>query len=255
MQLEYKLPDRDYWTIGFALAGMTLLSWYYLISMAHGLPAGLECCMLPIKNWDFNYFKMVFIMWTIMMIGMMLPSAVPMTMIYAAVARKAKKQGMPLASTWFFVGGYILMWTLFSLAATFIQWKLDQTALLSPLMASQNPKFGAGILIAAGIYQWLPVKDRCLTLCQSPFHFISRHWRQGNIGALRMGIDHGIYCIGCCWLLMLLLFVGGVMNLLWVGTIAVFILLEKILPFGRQGGKWAGFMMIVIGMIILIMKA
>jgi predicted metal-binding membrane protein len=131
--------------------------------------------------------------------------------------------------------GYIFMWVVFSLLVTLLQWQLDKAALLSPMMVANSPRFGAGLLIAAGIYQWLPVKDRCLTHCRSPFHFISTHWRQGNVGAFLMGISHGVFCIGCCWVLMLLLFVGGVMNIFWISVLTIFVLIEKVLPLGTQG--------------------
>ncbi len=189
-------------------------------------------------------------MWAIMMIGMMLPSAAPMILIYAAVARKAQSQGSPIAPTAFFTAGYLFMWTVFSLLATVLQWQLDRLALLSPMMVANSPKLGATLLIAAGIYQLLPMKNSCLKHCQSPFHFISTHWRSGNLGAFSMGISHGIFCIGCCWVLMLLLFVGGVMNILWIAAITGFVLLEKILPRGERAGKWGGILMVIVGAVI-----
>ena len=246
MDAALKLPRRDFLVITGSLGGVTILSWIYLVGMSQNM-----CCMhLPV--WNTTYFGMMFAMWAIMMVGMMVPSAAPMILIYAAVARKAKKQGTPIASAWAFTAGYIFMWTVFSFLVTLAQWQLDKAALLSPMMVTTNPQFGAGLLIAAGIYQWLPVKNNCLEHCRSPFHFISSHWRQGNVGAFLMGISHGIFCIGCCWVLMLLLFVGGVMNILWIAAITVFVLLEKVLPFGDHGGKLTGGIMIIVGTIMLL---
>jgi predicted metal-binding membrane protein len=119
------------------------------------------------------------------------------------------------------------------------------------MLVARSPRVGAGLLMAAGVYQWLPVKDSCLSHCRSPFHFLSTHWRPGSIGAFRMGIDHGAFCIGCCWALMLLLFLGGVMNLVWIGAITLFVLLEKVLPLGDRGGKLTGLVMVLIGAIML----
>ncbi len=241
MDAALKLPRRDFLAITGSLAGVTVLSWVYLVAMAR------DMCCLKIPVWDAAYFWMMFCMWAIMMVGMMVPSAAPMILIYAAVARKAEKQGMPIASTGAFTSGYIFMWVVFSLLVTLIQWQLDNAALLSPMKVANNPKIGAGLLIAAGIYQWLPVKDSCLKHCRSPFHFISTHWHPGNFGAFMMGLSHGAFCIGCCWALMLLLFVGGVMNILWIAAITVFVLLEKVLPLGNQGGKLSGILMVMAG--------
>ncbi len=245
MDFAQKLPRRDFLAIIASLTGVAVLCWMYLLAMARDM-----CCM-QIPVWNAAYFGMMFSMWAIMMVGMMVPSAAPMILIYAAVAKKAEKQGMPIASTGAFTSGYILMWTIFSLLVTLVQWQLDKAALLSPMMVVNSPKFGAGLLLAAGIYQWFPVKDNCLQHCRSPFHFISTHWRPGNVGAFFMGISHGTFCIGCCWVLMLLLFVGGVMNILWIAAITIFVLLEKVLPLGNQGGKFTGILMVMAGTIML----
>ena len=142
------------------------------------------------------------------------------------------------------------MWLIFSLFATIAQWWLDQAALLSPMMVSNSVGLGAVLLIAAGIYQWLPIKDKCLHHCRSPVHFITTHWRPGSIGAFKMGLSHGAFCLGCCWILMSLLFVGGVMNIFWIAVITLFVLLEKVLPFGDVGGRVMGMLMITAGGII-----
>ncbi|OGX34048.1 MAG: hypothetical protein A3C36_04075 [Omnitrophica WOR_2 bacterium RIFCSPHIGHO2_02_FULL_52_10] len=253
MQAVSNLPRRDFWTITGSLGGITILSWIYLLLMARDMSHPESLCMaaMRLQDWDAGYFGMMFAMWTIMMVGMMVPSAAPMILIYAAVARKAQHQGTPIAPAGAFTAGYIFMWTVFSLCATLAQWLLDKAALLSPMMVANSPKFGAALLMAAGVYQWLPVKDNCLRHCRSPFHFISSHWRPGNAGAFRMGIKHGAFCIGCCWILMLLLFVGGVMNILWIAAITIFVLLEKVMPLGNQGGKISGILMFITGALML----
>jgi predicted metal-binding membrane protein len=135
------------------------------------------------------------------------------------------------------VGGYVVVWTLFSIAATILQASLEQLALLSPMMVSKSPQLGGLILVAAGAYQVTPMKDVCLKHCRTPIAFVAAHWRPGVGGAFRMGLHHGLFCVGCCWVLMALLFVGGVMNLLWIAVIAAFVLLEKIAPLGTKTGR------------------
>lgn len=213
--------------------------------------AGGPMSLVQIRPWTALDFLLMFLMWGIMMVGMMVPTAAPMTLLYAGMARKAAGQSTPLAPVAVFVSGYVVMWSLFSIGATLAQWGLESAALLSPMMVTTSPKLGAGLLIAAGLYQLTPVKEACLEHCRSPAHFIARHWRSGPGGAFRLGLRHGAYCLGCCWVLMLLLFVGGVMNLLWIAGLAVFVLLEKVLPLGALGGKLAGGFLILAGLLLL----
>jgi predicted metal-binding membrane protein len=203
--------------------------------------------MTGMQPWTATEFVLRLAMWAVMMVAMMVPTAAPMTLLYAAVARKAAARHNALAPTFIFVAGYMAMWTIFSLVATVAQHALEQAALLSPMMSSRSAVFGAAVLIAAGVYQFTPFKDACLRSCRAPAHFLSRHWRAGNLGAFGMGLRLGAYCVGCCWILMGLLFVGGVMNLLWIAAIAIFVLLEKTIPFGDVSGRFAGAAMIVVG--------
>jgi predicted metal-binding membrane protein len=213
--------------------------------------APMMAAMTGAQPWTATEFGLRLAMWAVMMIAMMAPTAAPMTLLYAAVARKAAAQHNPLAPTFVFVAGYVAMWTIFSLVATIAQHALDQAALLSPMMVSRSVLFGAALLIAAGVYQLTPLKNACLRNCRAPAHFLSRYWRTGNLGAFRMGLRLGAYCVGCCWILMGLLFVGGVMNLLWIAGIAIFVLLEKTIPFGEVGGRFAGAAMILVGALSL----
>ena len=255
MQRTRALPRRDFIAVIASLGGITLLSWLYLINIASDMSVPDSMSAMQISTWNLSYFWTMYVMWAVMMVGMMLPSVTPMVLIYAGVARKSGTQGMPVGSTGAFVFGYITMWAVFSLFATITQWGLAQAALLSPMMVSNSVGLGSALLIAAGIYQWLPIKEKCLDHCRSPVHFMSTHWRPGAIGAVKMGLSHGAFCLGCCWVLMTLLFVGGVMNLLWIATITLFILLEKVLPFGPAGGRAMGLLMITAGGIIAFIGA
>ena len=214
------------------------------------MPPGMDA-MTGVKPWTATGFGLTLAMWDLMMVAMMVPTAAPMTLMYAAVARKAAAQHHPLAPTFVFVAGYITMWAIFSLVATAAQHALDQAALLSPMMVSASARLGAAILIVAGLYQLTPLKDACLQNCRTPAHFMARYWCAGSLGAFRMGLRLGAYCVGCCWILMALLFVGGVMNLLWIAAIAIFVLLEKTIPFGDVSGRGAGVAMILFGALSL----
>ena len=244
------MPRRDFLAIGISLGGITLLSWLYLYSMASSMSMPMGA--MQIQPWSAHYFLMMFLMWAIMMVGMMLPSVAPTVLIYAAIARKAATGNTPVAPTGAFISGYVVIWIVFSLFATIAQWALDQAALLSPMMVSNSVGLGAVLIVTAGIYQWLPIKDKCLQQCRSPVDFITSHWQKGMTGAFRMGLSHGMFCLGCCWVLMSLLFVGGVMNLLWIAAITLFVLLEKILPLGDAGGRVMGLIMIATGAIIAL---
>jgi len=218
--------------------------------MGGSMGAAMGGAMMQLRPWALADFALMFVMWAVMMVGMMVPSAAPMALVYAAVSRKASKQGQSLAPTAGFAAGSVAMWTLFSVAATGLQWGLERAALLSPMMVSTSPLLGAGLLVSAGVYQLTPFKDACLRHCRSPAYFISEHWRPGVVGAFRMGLVHGAYCLGCCWLLMGILFFGGVMNLLWIAAIASFVLLEKILPRGPMAGRVAGVALIGLGALV-----
>ncbi len=248
------LPRRDRFAILAALAGVTTLAWAYVIYLWAQMPAidmNAADSMMQMHPWMPADFVFMFFMWAIMMVGMMVPSAAPMTLLYAGMVRKAERQGTPMAPIAAFVSGYLAMWCLFSVGATLLQWGLHEASLLSPMMMTKSHVLGGGLLIIAGLYQLTPWKNVCLDHCRSPAHFLSHHWRPGVGGAFRLGVEHGAFCLGCCWALMGLLFVGGVMNLLWIAGIAVFVFLEKVLPFGVYGGRFAGGGMMVMGLVVL----
>jgi predicted metal-binding membrane protein len=225
-----------------ALAGIVALAWLYLFLAAADMTtsmAGMDrhMAMPPKRAVD---LLLLLAMWWVMMIGMMLPSAAPVILTFANVNRNRRARGEPYVPAALFTTGYLLTWGAFSVAATLAQWALESATLLSPMdMTTDSRLLGGLLFLAAGLYQFTPVKLACLRSCRSPLDFVLNHWRAGPGGALRMGMAHGLYCLGCCWILMLLLFVGGVMNLLWVAGLAAVVLIEKLMPgpwIGRIGG-------------------
>jgi len=221
------------------LVGVVAVSWAYLAIEAGrmGNPSGDMTMIMELHPRDTTGLALLFLMWAVMMMAMMLPSAMPMILLHAAVTRKIGTRQSFAASISAFVGGYIVTWTLFSVVATLAQAYLEHLALLSPMMVSKSPQLGGLLLVTAGVYQVTPAKDACLTHCRTPFAFVAAHWRPGVSGAFQMGLHHGLFCVGCCWVLMVLLFVGGVMNLLWIAVIAGFVLLEKVAPLGNKKGR------------------
>ena len=206
--------------------------------------------------WSPLVWALMIAMWWVMMMAMMVPSAGPTILLYARVYRHALSQGRDqagLAPTGPFLAGYMLLWLVFSIAATGLYWWLERRGILSAgTMGSRNAWLSGSVLIAAGLYQLSPLKDVCLSHCRSPASFLSRHWRPGAVGALRLGALHGAYCVGCCWALMLLLFVGGVMNLIWIAMLAVMILIENLSPAGQWMGRATGLLLILWGTATLL---
>ena len=253
------LPKRDRIVIRLALIGVCGLSWAYIVYLRANMPAinaGALGMTVQMQAWMPADFGFMFLMWAIMMVGMMLPSAAPMTLLYAGMVRKAERHGTPMAPTAAFVFGYLAMWCLFSVGATLVQWGLHEAAMLSPMMMANSQFLGAALLIMAGVYQLTPWKMVCLDHCRSPANFIAEHWQSGARGAFRLGIHHGAFCLGCCWALMGLLFVGGVMNLLWIAAITIFVFLEKVLPVGAWSarlGWFAGIGLMLSGMGVLLL--
>ncbi|CAN5879072.1 DUF2182 domain-containing protein [soil metagenome] len=238
------VPRRDRIIVLSGLAVITALSWAYVASLASDMNMGTEMAMPRMQAWGVADFALMFVMWAVMMVAMMMPSAAPMILMFAGINRRRRKQRVSYVPTSVFLLGYLVVWAAFSVLATAAQWGLHTASLLSPMMASTNPILGGVLLLSAGIYQWTPLKHACLRHCRSPLGFVLNEWREGRWGAFLMGLKHGGYCTGCCWSLMALLFVAGVMNLLWVAAIAGFILLEKVAPGGHWAGRSAGVMLV-----------
>jgi len=236
---------RDRWIVLLALLAIAGLGLGYTAWLALGFD--MSALMSPqYRPWSPGYFAFMLVMWVVMMIGMMTPSVAPMVLLYAAIARQQRARDAAdrthFASAGWFLAGYLLAWSAFALSATLAQWLLEWGAWITPMMAGTGRRLGGLVLIAAGIYQWLPIKQACLSSCRSPLAFVQRHggFQPTARGSLRLGVLHGLDCIGCCWALMLLLFAFGVMNLTWIAGLMLFVLLEKVLPWPRSVPRIAG---------------
>lgn len=241
------LRRTDIWIASAATLSIAALAWLYLILLAEKMQSGHDgsmTAMSRIEPWARLDFLLMFLMWAVMMVAMMVPTANRAVLIYARVARQSATRGSSLARTTWFVAGYVLVWTAFSLVATALQAGLNGMGLLSPMMASASPWFGVALLLAAGSYQLTPWKDACLKHCQSPAEYLAGKFKPGVRGAIGLGVRHGSYCLGCCWVLMGLLFLGGVMNLLWIAMIMLFVLLEKLAPTSWRVRNVSGWLMI-----------
>jgi predicted metal-binding membrane protein len=223
------LRDRAFMLFG--LAAMAGLAWAYTVHLAVAMG---DMAMPQVHPWSAMDFLMMFMMWAVMMTAMMLPSASPMILIFAAIQRRRRQAHNPAVATGLFALSYVVVWAGFSLAATGANWALHQGGLMAGMSGAVLPAIAGVMLVAAGVFQWTPLKNACLTRCRSPLAFLMTEWREGRRGALVMGVRHGIYCVLCCWALMSLLFVLGLMNLVWIAALAAVALVEKVAP----GGIW-----------------
>lgn len=222
-----------------------LVSWMWIVIMArdmYGPMTGASAWMMT-PRWDASHLLLLWAMWAVMMVGMMLPSASPVLLLYGALAR-GSSQPLSDRCIYAFAAGYLVVWAVFSVAATALQRALAAALVVTPMMEIASPLIGATLLFLAGVYQLTPLKLACLRTCQSPLGFLMSRWRAGLSGAFRMGLQHGAYCVGCCWALMLLLFVGGVMNLSVIAALTAFIAFEKLAPFGASGARISGVLLI-----------
>ncbi len=253
-QSPVSLPElwatREPWITGALLCLVTVASWTWLLQGAGtGMDTwAMSVWQLPAGNgelaggdgWSPGYSLIMLAMWWVMMIAMMLPSAAPMILLFARVYRfnyrpradHPAAAGIPPATAiTLFTLGYLLIWLLFSIAAASVHGLLEWAAIIHPMMMWINvPQLSALLLLIAGVYQLTPLKENCLRHCQQPAQYLTSHWRRGRWGPLRMGVGHGLYCLGCCWALMLLLFVGGAMNLIWIVGLSLWVLIEKLSP-------------------------
>jgi predicted metal-binding membrane protein len=256
------VSGRQRLIVGVCLVIIALAAWLYLLRERQSMP-GMDMPGMSMSGMDMPGMVMpnsaasttsvflLFVMWAVMMVAMMVPSAAPMVLAFASVNQRRRAAARPYVSVSIFLLSYVFVWTAYSALAAYAQWRLHQAALLSSAMVATSPFLSGGILIAAGIFQWTPLKLVCLRGCRSPLSFLMSEWREGASGALTMGLRHGAYCVGCCWVLMALLFVAGVMNLLWVAVIALFVMAEKVLPKGELVGRIAGIMLIAAGTAVI----
>ena len=258
------LLKRDRVIIIASLSGIALLAWVYLFWFASTMTMPMPDTAMSMPGmaemapaftaWTFSHALVIFAMWSIMMIGMMTPSVTPVVLLYARTALGAGASDRPFAAASWFAAGYLGAWLAFAILATTGQWALEWAALLTPMMKSASRIFGGLVLVAAGAYQWTPFKSNCLNQCRAPLRFIQAHggFRPGKIAALKLGLLHGAYCVGCCWALMTLLFAGGVMNLIWIAALMFLVLLEKIAPWGRTVARVAGALAVAAGAVMLM---
>jgi predicted metal-binding membrane protein len=246
-----QLASRERLAVWGGITAVTAVSWLALAclpipgNMSDGAGAVMASAMGPgATMWPLHDAWLIFVMWTIMMAAMMLPSASPMIAMYARIAR-GRAAGR-IWHVWLFLAGYLMAWAAFSAAITAVQYPLESTRIIGDAMRI-GPLAGGLLLIATGIYQLTPLKEACLSQCRSPLGFFMTKWRPGGRGAFAMGLDHGVFCVGCCWLLMALMFVAGAMNLLWTVALTIFVLLEKAAPRGDIFARVSGVAMIVSG--------
>jgi predicted metal-binding membrane protein len=249
------------------LGGLLLVAtagWAWLFAEANApMPAPMEgmegmgqmegmggMAMQPAR-WSPAYAVQMFFMWWIMMAAMMLPSAAPAVLLFAGFTRRQRRTENVAVPAWLFAGGYLITWALFSLAAVAVHATLDRVGLLSPAMATTDAMVGGALLVAAGLYELTPAKAACLRRCRSPLEWLGAHWKPGNLGALRMGMGHGLWCVGCCFMLMALLFYGGVMNLAWVAGLALYVLVQKLAPGGSWIARFGGLALALAGVAVI----
>lgn len=247
---------RDRWVVGGLLLLVVALAWAYTLSgvgmhdmdaAAMGMTPVEHEAMMRRLGWTPGYVALMFAMWWIMMVAMMVPSVTPMVLLFSVVSRKETGGEAAVAPTGAFLLGYLLAWGAFSAVATGLQWLLERSGLVSPMGMETGLALGGGLLAAAGLYQLTPLKQACLAKCRNPLLFLMQEWRPGYKGALRMGAAHGAWCLGCCWFLMALLFVGGVMNVLWIAGLAVYVYIEKLAPYGHWLSYATGLVLTLAG--------
>ena len=243
---------RDRLLVGAGIVLVTVLAWWYTVAGARQMDGAMMAMDRPDPHgWTSASLLPLFVMWVVMMVAMMLPTATPMILTFGAVSRNRRQRQQPYVPVAVFAAGYLAIWGGFSAGAAVAQWLLHRAALLSPMMASSSVVLGGVLLLLAGIFQFTPLKHRCLTRCRAPLDFITAHWREGRGGAFVMGLEHGVFCLGCCWALMALLFVLGVMNLLWIALLTVLVGLEKILPRQRSLSRGIGLFLAAWGLWML----
>ncbi len=242
---------RDRVIVLSGLVVIAALAWAYTVYLAQDMGSmdmggmGMGMSMPNTQSWGVVDFTTMFVMWVVMMVAMMIPTAAPMVLMFATVNRRRREQQRPYVSTGVFVAGYVVVWVGFATAATLVNWGLHSQGLLSSMMGeSASAILGGVLLLAAGVFQWTPLKYACLAHCRSPIGFLMTDWQEGTGGALRMGLKHGSFCLGCCWALMALLFVLGVMNLVWIAALAGFVLLEKAAPAGHWISRGTGLLLV-----------
>jgi predicted metal-binding membrane protein len=257
----------DRWLLSAGLALVIIVAWSWLFvgagmgmsgvemtRMSFGESALMEMPILSPARWSLRYALVMLLMWWVMMVAMMLPSAAPMILLAAALNRNADPANPPFGNSGAFTFGYLLGWGAFSAVAVIAQWELTRIGLLSDMLVINSRLLAGGIAIGAGVWQLTPFKQSCLRHCRSPVRFLTENRRPGNAGAIRMGLQHSLFCLGCCWFLMLLLFVGGVMNLIWIAGLAAYVWVEKSVRPGGWLSRVAGVGLVLVGIGLMLAK-
>lgn len=237
--------------VGAALVVLTVLAWAYMVTGDSSGDMAMPVTGSEAQGWNLHLLNVSVIMWVVMMVAMMLPGAAPMIMTYIRIHQRRVASHRAVAPTWVFMAGYLVVWAGFGVTAATTQWMLHQTSMLSSAMGHVAPLSGAALLILAGAYQFSRLKQSCLGKCQSPLGFLMAEWREGLAGAFSMGARHGAFCAGCCWALMLLMFVGGVMSLAWMVGLASYFLAEKLVPWPRLFSHATGAALIAAGILMI----
>ncbi|MDF0749161.1 DUF2182 domain-containing protein [Marinobacter sp. 71-i] len=245
-----KIHSLERVLVAASLVVLTLLAWAYLATGDSSGGMAMPMSGAEANGWNLHLLNLSVIMWAVMMVAMMLPGAAPMIMTYIRVYQRRIASQRAMAPTWVFIAGYLVVWTSFGITAAVTQWALHQTTLLSSAMGHVGPLSGAALLIVAGAFQFSHLKQACLGKCQSPLGFLMTEWREGLAGAFIMGARHGVFCAGCCWALMLLMFVGGVMSLAWMIGLALYFLAEKLVPWPRLFSHATGVILMVSGVLV-----
>ncbi|MDA0264309.1 MAG: DUF2182 domain-containing protein [Chloroflexi bacterium] len=250
---------RDRAVVIAGVVAVSAIAWAYTIYLAQinaDMGSSMGIAMGNTRSWSGVDFALMFVMWAVMMVAMMVPSAAPMILLFATVNRRRQEQSRPYVSTGVFLAGYLVIWSVFAAGATLGNWGLHQASLLSSMAGGSSSGYlGGGLLLLAGVFQWSRLKYVCLTQCRSPLSFLMADWREGTSGAFKMGLHHGRYCLGCCWVLMALLFVLGVMNLVWIAALAAFVLAEKVAPAGEKLSRATGALLVGWGAWVLLTAA
>jgi predicted metal-binding membrane protein len=254
-QIAQAAVRRDRMIVLSGLAAVIVATTIYTVWMAGQFHKPMDVALMPTGQAAMDHrtgFLTLFVMWTIMQVAMMSPTAVPMILMHGKIERHRHPDRFPYVPVGLFFLGYILLWVAFSLVFALLQVGLQSRSLLSPSLASTSPWLSGGILIAAGLFQFSKLKQACLTQCRSPVTYLMTEWRSGRRGALIMGLKHGLHCVGCCWIMMALLFVAGVMNLFWMAAITAFVLIEKLTARGALFGRVVGVGLILWGVLIIV---
>ena len=253
------LIKRDRMIVIAGVVTVVAIAWGYTIYVAQnnaGMGMSMSMDSGNVRSWTGVDFFLMFVMWAVMMVAMMIPSAAPLILLFATVNRRRQEQSRPFVATGVFLSGYLVVWSVFALGATLGNWGLHQASLLTSMMGGSSSGYlGGALLITAGVFQWSQLKYVCLTHCRSPLSFLMSDWKDGTGGAFKMGLLHGRYCLGCCWILMALLFVLGVMNLVWIAALAAFVLMEKVIPGGEKVSRTTGVLLVIWGAWVILAAA